>query len=102
MTKIELAREIAKRTTPRFAEIPPKRGVRVGDAMRCARKTLDACLHMLKGVLWRPGGQYDPQLALINRCRPTSYHWSRFRKRELGVRDSDSCLSGAYQPLRFR
>ena len=38
MTKVELARIIAARTTPRFAEIPPKRRVRVGDAMRRVRQ----------------------------------------------------------------
>ena len=38
MTKIELAREIAKRTTARFIEIAPRRRPRVGDAMRNLRE----------------------------------------------------------------
>ena len=38
MTKIELARVIAARTTARFVEIAPRRGIRVGDAMRKLRE----------------------------------------------------------------
>ena len=38
MTKIELARVIAARTTARFVEIAPRRGIRVGDAMRKLRQ----------------------------------------------------------------
>jgi len=42
MTKIELAREIAKRTTARFIEIAPRRRPRVGDAMRNLREKVHA------------------------------------------------------------
>ena len=38
MTKTELAREIAARTKARRVEIAPRRGVRVGDAMRKLRQ----------------------------------------------------------------
>ena len=38
MTKSELAREIAARTKARRVEIAPRRGVRVGDAMRKLRQ----------------------------------------------------------------
>ena len=38
MTKIELAPVIAARTTARFVEIAPRRGIRVGDAMRKLRE----------------------------------------------------------------
>jgi hypothetical protein len=38
MIKIELARVIAARTTARFVEIAPRRGIRVGDAMRKLRE----------------------------------------------------------------
>jgi hypothetical protein len=38
MTKTELAKEIAARTKARRVEIAPRRGVRVGDAMRKLRQ----------------------------------------------------------------
>ena len=38
MTKVELARIIAARARARFVEIAPRRGVRVGDAMRKLRE----------------------------------------------------------------
>ena len=38
MTKIELARVIAARTTARFVEVEPRHGVRRGDAMRKLRE----------------------------------------------------------------
>ena len=38
MTRVVLARESAHRTAPRLVEIEPRRGVRVGEAMRKLRE----------------------------------------------------------------
>jgi hypothetical protein len=54
MTGVRLAREIAKRSTPRFVSIPPKRGPHVRDAMcKLIADNYKAVSAVLEGELMR-------------------------------------------------